>query len=97
MGKGNITNELGISLYAGYTYMNPKAINPDSAYISTFSDPTSTILKYRFNHLIKIDIQFDYKKWAIGFSARHNSFTPNIDYQFQYPLVGNIAILPGMD
>jgi outer membrane receptor protein involved in Fe transport len=97
VGKGNFTDDFGISILAGYTYMNPIAIDADSAYISTFSDPESKILKYRFNHLIKGDIQFDYKKWAVGFSARFNSFAPNIDYQFQYPLIGNIAILPGMD
>ncbi len=97
IGKGDITDELGFSIFAGYTYMNPVSLNTDSAYRATFSDTSSNLLKYRFKHLVKIDFQVDYKRWAVGLSARHNSFTENIDYVFQYPLVGSIAILPGMN
>lgn len=97
MGKGNITDDFGIGIFAGYTYMNPVSLNTDSTYQITFSDTSSNMLKYRFNHLVKIDIQFDYKKWSLGLSSRHNSFTPNIDVVFEQPIVGSIAILPGMD
>ncbi|MBL4703018.1 MAG: TonB-dependent receptor [Flavobacteriales bacterium] len=97
VGKGDISDDFGIAIFAGYTYMNPVTINPTADYLASFSDSNSTMLKYRFRHLVKIDIQFDYKKWSLGMSTRHNSFTENIDYQFQYPIVGNIAILPGMD
>lgn len=81
-GQGEIYKDLGMSIFAGYTYMNPITLNTDSAYLSTSSDPKSNILKYRYRHLIKGDIQFDYKKWSIGCSGRYNSFMQNIDQTF---------------
>ncbi len=96
-GKGKI-GKLGISVLAGYTYMNPKPIDTDSAYLNTFSslttnytydrtldlnsDTVSDNLKYRFNHLFKADIQFEYWKMTLGMSYRYNSFIHNIDESF---------------
>ena len=99
MGQGNLTQNFSIDLFAGYTYMNPISLNVDSSYKATFSDTSTAMLKYRFNHLVKFDIQFNYKKWSLGISARHNSFTPNIDLVFEEPLIPNtnLAILPGMN
>jgi len=96
-GKGKIGN-VEITILAGYTFMNPKALEADSAYLSTFSslvtnyqydktldlnsDTVSNNLKYRFNHLAKADIQLDYKKISFGFSWRYNSYVHNIDQAF---------------
>lgn len=96
-GKGNI-GEIGISVLAGYTYMSPKPINADSTYLNTFSSLTTNYsydrtldlnsdtvndnLKYRFNHLFKADIQFEYWKMTLGASYRYNSFIHNIDESF---------------
>jgi len=66
----------------GYTYMNPVSLNSDSAYLSTFSDTNTRMLKYRFNHLAKADIEAEWKGMSIGFSARYNSFMTNIDRTF---------------
>lgn len=88
----------------GYTYMNPISLNEDSTYIygdgpfGGFSDTSSNMLKYRFNHLAKGDIQFRYKNWTAGFSGRYNSFMTNIDAVFEGAnIFGNeIEILPGL-
>lgn len=96
-GKGKI-GKIEVAILAGYTFMNPKPIGADSTYLSTFSslttnytyDPTRNLssdsvsdnLKYRFNHLLKADIQFTYQKVSIGGSYRFNSFVHNIDESF---------------
>lgn len=96
-GKGKI-GKVGVKILAGYTFMNPKPIDADSSYLSTFSslttnytydrnldlnsDSVSDNLKYRFNHLLKADIQLEYKKVSVGASYRFNSFVHNIDESF---------------
>ena len=112
VGEGNITDELGFTTLAGYTFINPTAINPDSAYLATFSNPEYKTLKYRNKHMAKIDFQLDYKKIAFGLSARYTSFMENIDgilatdniiitlphpTQGPLPLPTNQTILPGYE
>ncbi len=80
----------------GYTYMNPISLNSDSTYLSQFSDTTTNMLKYRFRHLAKADIEFNYKKFSIGFSGRYNSFMNNIDRMFEDTAPGGTEILPGL-
>lgn len=67
----------------GYTYMNPVSLNNDSAYIANYSNPNSNLLKYRFKHLVKLDVEANYKKYSIGISCRYNSFMENIDRIFE--------------
>jgi len=91
----------------GYTYMIPETQNTDSAYIETFStyeydaetqtatfDPT---LKYRFNHLVKADIEAEWKGISLGVSARYNSFMKNVDAIFEDELFSGLYILPGLE
>jgi iron complex outermembrane receptor protein len=83
----------------GYTYMNPISLNSDSAYVSSFSDTISGILKYRFKHLAKADIEVNYNNFSFGFSCRYNSFMSNIDRVFQEdldPSITELYILPGL-
>jgi len=100
VGQGDI-GDFSLSVLAGYTFINPTPINPDSAYLSTFSDPDSQMLKYRNKHMAKIDFQVDYKKVAIGTSVRYTSFMENVDKAFTEPLPGvvingaPVEILPG--
>ena len=82
MGTGQITKDVKMTLFAGYTYMNPITLNNDSTYKATSTD-TSGVLKFRYRHLIKSDIQLDYKKWSFGLSTRYNSFMENIDKTFE--------------
>lgn len=80
-----------ISTLMGYTYMNPVTLNDDSTYLASFSDSTTTMLKYRYKHLFKADLQIDYKFISIGFSMRYNSYMVNVDktfYNLQVPILG---------
>lgn len=67
----------------GYTYMNPVSLNDNPAYTSTFSDSGTTMLKYRFRHLAKADVEAKWKGISLGFSARYSSFMSNIDRTFE--------------
>jgi len=98
VGQGNITDEINFSILSGYTYINPTAINPDSNYLTTFSNPdtinlNNTILKYRNKHLGKIDFQIDYKKISVGLSTRYTSLMENVDNIFVESILG-VEILP---
>ncbi len=76
----------------GYTYSVPKIIDENYFFAldslrgpqnfrSTRSDSLN-ILKYRFEHQFKLDLQATYKKLEIGFSWRYNSQIRNIDNAF---------------
>ena len=82
----------------GYTYTVPKTLTPDQVYAeqsflttpaqrgvtyrNTSSDLKNNILKYRFQHLVKADVSYTYKRWMIGASLRYNSHMQNIDAVF---------------
>ena len=91
--------EVELTSLLGYTYMNPISLNQDPTYRISFSDSTSNMLKYRFKHLVKLDIQATYKKFSLGISLRYNSFMKNIDLMFEEPILtdaGQQFILPGL-
>ena len=92
---GNIGKVELISLL-GYTYMNPISLNKTSAYTATYSDTSTNLLKYRFKHLAKADIEANYQKWGVGASMRYSSFMSNIDKVFEEPIAGSTYILPGL-
>ncbi len=98
--QGKIGN-VELNTLMGYTYMDPVSLNSDSAYVSTFSDSNSTMLKYRFRHLVKADVEATWKNISVGLSARYNSFMENIDRTFVegIPIVDGtvVEILPGLD
>jgi len=79
----------------GYTYMNPVSLNADPKYTIYNSDSTN-ILKYRFRHLVRADIEAVYKKWGFGISNRYNSYMRNIDKVFEDAIAINTFILPGL-
>ena len=84
----------------GYTYMNPVSLNSDSAYIATFSDSGTTMLKYRFKHLAKADVEATWRGFSLGLSARYNSYMSNVDKTFIEGIdvlgLETIQILPGL-
>ena len=92
--SGKIGNVEVVSLL-GYTYMNPISLNNDPIYRASFSDTSTNMLKYRFNHLAKADVQASYKKWSMGGSMRYNSFMKNIDRAFEVGVLGT-ELLVGM-
>jgi iron complex outermembrane receptor protein len=93
MGEGAITKDFKIDILGGYTFTLPQAMNPalvyatDTAhtklsYESTSSNPANNILKYRFQTIAKLDIEFKYKKASIGGDWVYYSYMQNIDTVF---------------
>ena len=92
--SGKIKN-VDITSLIGYTYLNPISLNSNPNYIATFSDTSSHMLKYRFRHMFKADIQVSYKKFSMGISCRYNSHMKNIDKVFEEGVLGT-ELLVGM-
>jgi iron complex outermembrane receptor protein len=86
----------------GYTYIHPIDLNYDSS--QSKGTYNGNILKYRYEHMAKLDVQVGYKKFSTGISMRYNSFMKNIDASFQTELFNDIFptfhsgiyILPGL-
>ncbi|MEO6168578.1 MAG: TonB-dependent receptor [Chitinophagales bacterium] len=97
-GDGKLSSTVGLTIIAGYTYTLPQSVEPHFeyavdnpadgfipkplSYISTSSDTTNYILKYRFQHIAKIDAEVSWKSLALGMSERYYSFMQNIDQTF---------------
>ncbi|MBT3417250.1 MAG: TonB-dependent receptor [Flavobacteriales bacterium] len=96
-GQGKLNEDLIVNILGGYTYMNPISLDtsevyaqtadpfdPDSiidiTYANSSSDPS--VLKYRYHHIAKLDIELIYKKFSLGSSYRYNDFMKNIDAIF---------------
>jgi outer membrane cobalamin receptor len=92
-GEGKI-GQVGVQLMAGYTYMNPISLDFNLAKDTMKNSSIQNILKYRYRHIAKGDIQFTYKRFSIGFSVRYNSFMENIDKFFVSPYYS--YLLPGV-
>lgn len=88
----------GVFALIGYTYIEPITLSPDSVYARDKSlggfgqdltyktsslDTTDNILKYRFKHMFKSDIEFKVYQFSVGFSYRYYSKMQNIDRAFQ--------------
>src|SRR6185436_6491086 len=72
--SGNL-GALNVAFHGGYTYIYPKALEFDSAYIKAqhvldskdtvykayLGSDTTTFLKYRYRHLAKADLEFEFK------------------------------------
>jgi len=121
--EGKIGNVV-ITLIGGYTYIKPIDLDYDpTTYLVKYNsngdavwakDTVSggcydgNVLKYRYEHTAKFDLQVDYKKWSAGISMRYNSFMKNIDASFQDPLLlevypplinypnNHVYLLPGL-
>jgi iron complex outermembrane receptor protein len=93
----------------GYTYSNPIMLEPNKVfavdssaqkreytYNFTGTDSVNNPLKYRYNHLAKVDAQFTYlKKYMLGLSIRYNSYMQNIDRVFVTAPISTAS--PGID
>ena len=102
-GTGMI-GRFNITVLAGYTYMEPEQTRFDSVYIEKaivftgkayLGSDSSNFLKYRFNHLLKADVEIGYRKYSIGLGMRYNSFMKNIDKLFVDPILGAL-VAPGV-
>jgi len=85
MGQGKINNVITVSTLIGYTYIDPRQTNFVDSIHGIYTSTGTSLLKYRYEHSGKGDIEFGYKKIATGFSVRANSFMANIDVFLQDP------------
>lgn len=80
-----------LTFLCGYTYIMPITLTPNYLYATdslnrkftyntTSLDSSSKILKYRFLHNVKIDMEYTFlKKLSVGFSAKYYSKIINMD------------------
>lgn len=80
MGTGKI-GHVHTTLFGGYTYIDPVMMGFDPIR-DTLGLPGIKTLKYRNKHLLKNDIQLDWKFVSIGWSIRYQSPMENIDRRF---------------
>ena len=93
-GQAKLNKNNTINFISGYNYILPKTLNPDLIYAvdshpvnprsysynSSSLNPDRQILKYRFLHNVKADVEWVYKKkLAFGFSAKYFSKMENLD------------------
>ena len=89
-GSGKIGQNSGIRTMAGYNYISPKTLEPDLVFAtdarnteysfnSTSIDPSENILKYRFLHTVKADIEFYSKHFSLGCTFKYFSRMVNLD------------------
>ena len=86
-GSGRV-GHLPLNLFAGYTYMNPVDLSSDTL--------ENNILKYRYHHSFKADIDLQIHHFGIGLTTVYQSFMERIDEAFEEPLLGDIYIFPGL-
>ncbi|NOY36906.1 MAG: TonB-dependent receptor [Chlorobi bacterium] len=87
----NLTKEagaFGFDFQGGYNYNNPVDLNIPG------NDSVNNILKYRFRHSVKGNMNLSYKHWLTGATLVYNSFMERVDSVFIDPVFGN-AIMPG--
>lgn len=99
-------NKTNYRILAGYTFTLPEIINPTDTFATdsvgfgqtfqnTSSNPENGLLKYRYQHLIKLDLQLERGPWSGGVSLRLNDFMQNIDSIFVSELLSQFV--PGVE
>lgn len=78
---------LRISLFGGYTYMDPVDLSADTI--------SEKMLKYRYNHSAKADVSAVYRDYSAGFSLVYTSFIERIDEAFEETILGQ-EFFPGL-
>ena len=78
----------------GQISINGELIGPELTYENSSSDPS--ILKYRYQHIAKIDAEFLFKDYLLGTSIRYNDFMRNIDKIFTDEWL-NQELIPGIN
>ncbi len=92
-GQLRISNNLSVNTLFGYTYVMPTTLQPnyvfthdynpggskEFSYKSTSVNPSRDILKYRFLHTVKLDVEVVYKRLSAGTSLKYFSKMENLD------------------
>lgn len=85
MGQGKIS-KADVAFGLGYTYTKPISITNDSVYnLSKSSD--SPMLKYRFYHSVKANLDVTYKSFSTGFDFMYTSNMINVDKVLESGLI----------
>ena len=94
MGEGKFTKNFSMAVMGGYTFSRPTCLEPDKvyyrdtllqqdfSYMTSSFDTRENILKYRFEQLAKLDVEFTYKSISLGLSGKYYGFMYNIDKFF---------------
>jgi len=69
------------------------AAHSNLSYSVSSEDPTNNILKYRMQHLVRLDVEAEYNSFVLGAGVRYNSRMQNIDKIFV--LLDEFELLPG--
>lgn len=90
-GKAELSKNVGLTFMTGYNYIVPKTLSSNEIYAtdifgneysynSTSLDSSSNLLKYRFLHNVKGDVELKiYKKISLGVSVKYFSKIKNMD------------------
>ncbi len=92
-GTGKIGKDFTVTNMIGYNYINPITLEPDKVFAEDYNpsnpkeysfkntsyDTTTNVLKYRFKHTFKADIEFTYKRFALGYTVKYFSRLENLD------------------
>lgn len=93
MGGGKFGKNWTLNVLAGYNWSLPQSTTPNYNYaidtstlnlnyVNSSTDTSNHILKYRFQHTVKVDAEVTYKFISFGASVRYNSYMQNIDNAF---------------
>jgi hypothetical protein len=96
-GKAQLGKKMVLKTMIGYNYIMPKTLEPEYIYAEDFSpgadtifnyittsvDPSKEILKYRFLHSIKADLEFAINNFSTGVSFKYFSKIENLDKAIQ--------------
>jgi len=88
---GGTIGRMPVSLFCGYTYIDPIQLDFNPAKDTLKNSADYNILKYRYRHLFKGDLELNPGKFMVGISSRFNSFMENIDAVFE-----SEATIPGV-
>lgn len=92
-GQAKIGKNFQITHAIGYNYINPVTLEPDSVFAVDYNfanptefsfrktsyDTTTNVLKYRFKHSFKADVEVSFKGFAVGYTIKYFSKMENLD------------------
>jgi len=92
-GMVNMGKHFKITHLVGYNYINPITLEPNKVFTEDYNpsnpkeysfkntsyDTTTNVLKYRFKHTFKADIELSYRKFSIGYTVKYFSKLVNLD------------------
>lgn len=87
MGGGKV-GKVDVNTFVGYTYVDAIQTDFDYNRDSPHSTTHNALLKYRYNHTWKGDLELGYKKFTTGMGMRANSYMENIDAYFEVFFAG---------